>query len=344
MARLLSSLKLFIRVHSFLVLLLCYLLFILLGAVVFSAVEQPVEEELRAEVEEVWSSFLKENPCVEEEKLREVLRRSLSAHHRDVPVLKEEEEEDAEMHSGFSSSLYFVIVTLTTMGSDFYTPKSDEAKLFCIFYCTLGIPLTLFLLTLLSHLLLPLLIHAPIHLLQRLWGVPYTQAALLHTLLFSVLVLVVFLLLPALLVFLLEPSWSFLDALFFCFLTLSTVGEGGDALGRSWSPEARERLELLTTGYLVLGLVVLLTLKDSLLQVPQVCAVLRLLSGPQYAELEGFNLNELTHSDCEEENQYSQSICTISSAPLHLQGPSAEDQTTDVDLHRTRNTTDEIQG
>lgn len=115
MAQLLSTLKLFLRVHSFLFLLLCYLLFILLGAVVFSAVEKPVEEELKAEVEEVWSSFLKENPCVEEEKLREVLRRSLSAHHRNVPVLKEEEDEE-EGNSGFSSSLYFVIVTLTTMG------------------------------------------------------------------------------------------------------------------------------------------------------------------------------------------------------------------------------------
>ncbi|XP_034533018.1 potassium channel subfamily K member 1 [Notolabrus celidotus] len=333
MARFLSALGLFLRVNALLFLLLCYLVFIVLGAAVFSAVERPVEEELRVEVEEVWSSFLRENPCVKEERLREVLRRTLSAHHRDVPVLKEEEEE--EKHNSFSSSLYFVIVTLTTMGSDSYTPKSEEAKLFCIFYCTLGIPLTLFLLTLLSNLLLPVLTHAPLYHLHTLWGLPHAQAALLHALLLSMLVLCLLFFLPALLVFLMEPNWSFLDALFFCFLTLSTVGEGGDTLGRSWSPEARDTLELLTTCYLVLGLVVLITFKDTVLQVPQVCVVLRLLSGPQYAELEGFHLNELTLSDCEEEPQYSQSVCTVSSTPLHLLSPGTDNQNTDVDVPRT---------
>uniref|UniRef100_UPI0037E78CE0 potassium channel, subfamily K, member 7 n=1 Tax=Semicossyphus pulcher TaxID=241346 RepID=UPI0037E78CE0 len=335
MARPLSSMGLLLRVNAFPCLLLLYLLFILLGAVVFSAVEEPVERELRAEVEEVWSSFLRENPCVEEGRLREVLRRALSAHHSDVPVLKEEEEEEEETRRGFTSSLYFVIVTLTTMGSDSYTPKSDEAKLFCIFYCTLGIPLTLFLLTLLSKLLLPVLTHAPVHHLHTLWGLPHTQAALLHAGLLSALVLCLLFLLPALVVCVLEPGWSFLDALFFCFLVLSTVGQGGDALGRSWSPGAKETLELLTTCYLVVGLVVLITFKDTVLQVPQVCAALRLLSGPQYAELEGFHLNELTVSDCEEEPQYSQSICTISSTPLQLLSPPSEQPAADADQHRT---------
>ncbi|XP_020504957.1 potassium channel, subfamily K, member 7 [Labrus bergylta] len=339
MARLLSSLGLFFRINTFLCLLLLYLLFIALGALVFSAVEKPVEEELRAEVQAVWSSFLQENPCVDESRLREVLRRTLSAHRRDVPVLKEEEDEE-ERRQGFTSSLYFVIVTLTTMGSDSYTPKSDEAKLFCIFYCTLGIPLTLFLLTLLSNLLLPFLTHAPVHLLHTLWGFPYTQAALLHAGLLSMLVLCLLFLLPALLVLLLEPNWNFLDALFFCFLTLSTVGQGGDTLGRSWSPGAKETLELLTTCYLVGGLVVLITFKDTVLQVPQVCVLLRLLAGPQYAELQGFYLNEMTVSECEEEPQYSQSICTISSPPLRLPSPRRDRQTANTELHATTTSTD----
>lgn len=135
----------------------------------------------------------------------------------------------------------------SSSGSDSYTPKSDEAKLFCIFYCTLGIPLTLFLLTLLSNLLLPVITHAPVHHLHAYWGLPYTRAALVHATLLSGLVLFLLFLLPALLVCVLEPDWSFLDALFFCFLTLSTVGQGGNTLGRAWSPTAKETLELLTT-------------------------------------------------------------------------------------------------
>uniref|UniRef100_A0A8P4KIJ8 Potassium channel, subfamily K, member 7 n=1 Tax=Dicentrarchus labrax TaxID=13489 RepID=A0A8P4KIJ8_DICLA len=244
MSRLTSSLALFCQVNALSCLVLCYLLFVVLGGVAFTAVEKPVERELRAEVEELRRSFLQENPCVQESGLRELLGKALSAHRSDVAVLKADAEERSY---DFTSSLYFVIVTLTTMGSDSYTPKSYEAKLFCIFYCILGIPLTLFLLTLLSNILLPVVTHAPVHHLCTYWGMPYARAALVHAGLLSALVLSLLFLLPALLVCAAEPDWSFLDALFFCFIVLSTVGQGGDSLGRTWGPTARETLELLTT-------------------------------------------------------------------------------------------------
>lgn len=81
-------------------------------------------------------------------------------------------------------------------------------------------------------------------------------------------------------------------------------------------------------GYLLVGLVVIITFKDTVLQVPQVRAVLRLLSGPRYKELEGLHLSELPHSEeqCEEEEEqkYSQSICTISSTPLERRCPEVD--------------------
>lgn len=140
-----------------------------------------------------------------------------------------------------------LLLDLSSSGSDSYTPKSDEAKLFCIFYCTLGIPFTLFLLTLLSNFLLPVVTHAPVHHLHAHWGLPYPRAALIHASFLLVLVLCFLFLIPALLICVVEPDWSFLDALFYCFLVLSTVGEGGKGLGTSWSPAAKETLELLTT-------------------------------------------------------------------------------------------------
>ncbi|KAL6118883.1 uncharacterized protein ACO6RY_03583 [Pungitius sinensis] len=319
MARLVSSLALLCQVNAFSGLVLCYLLFLLLGALVFTSVEKPVEKELRAEVAELRRSFLRENPCVQESELRELLERAFSAHQSNVAVLKADAD---ERQTDFTSSLYFVIVTLTTMGSDSYTPKSDEAKLFCIFYCTLGIPLTLLLLTLISNLLLPAVTHAPVHHLHTHWGLPYCRAALVHAGLLCVFVLSLLFLPPSLLVCAMEPGWSFLDALFFCFVVLSTVGQGGNSLGRNWSPSAKETLQLLTTCYLLVGLVVIITFKETVLQVPRVSAVMRLFCGPQYAELEGLHLSELTLTEesCEEEPQYSQSICTVSSTPLEPMG------------------------
>lgn len=113
MAQLVSSLGLCCKLNAFVCLAICYLLFIVLGGVVFTATEKPVEKELRAEVEELRRSFLQENPCVQESRLSELLGKALSAHHSDVAVLKADAN---ERHYDFTSSLYFVIVTLTTMG------------------------------------------------------------------------------------------------------------------------------------------------------------------------------------------------------------------------------------
>lgn len=113
MARLISLLVQLIRANIISCLLLCYLLLVLLGGVVFTAVERPVELGLRAEVEELRRSFLQDNPCVEESRLRELLGTVLSAHRSDVAVLKADAD---DRRYDFTSSLYFVIVTLTTMG------------------------------------------------------------------------------------------------------------------------------------------------------------------------------------------------------------------------------------
>lgn len=232
------------RALAFPCLLLCYLHFVLLGGLVFMTLEMPVEERLRAEVEELRRSFLLENPCVREKRLDELLGKALSAHHNDVAVLEAEAE---ERRCDLTSSLYFVIITLTTMGSDSYAPQSDQAKFFCILYCTLGIPLTLFLLHLLSDVLLPVITDRPVRRLRTLLGVSHTGAALVHAGLLSLLLLGLLLLFPALLVSAVEPDWTFLDAVFFCFIILSTVGQGGDALGRNWDPTSKETLELLIT-------------------------------------------------------------------------------------------------
>ncbi|XP_071782138.1 potassium channel, subfamily K, member 7 [Centroberyx gerrardi] len=323
-----SSLRTFCRVNAFACMVLGYVLFVFLGGLVFSAIEMPVEKILRAEVGELRRSFLQENPCVRESRLNELLGKALAAEDKYVAVLKADGE---ERHYDFTSSLYFVIVTLTTMGYDLFTPISDGAKLFCIFYCTLGIPLTLFLLTLLSDLLLPVATHAPVHHLQTHWGLPYARAPLVHACLLWVLVVVLLFLLPALVFRLVEPEWSFLDALFFCFVTLSTIGQGGYSLGRTWDQAAKETLKLLTTCYLLVGLVVIMTFRDTVLEVPQVQALIRLFSGPRDRELEGVHLDELVLSGrkSEEEPRYSLPISTITSSPIEPTLPSP-------DLHTTR--------
>ncbi|KAM9827333.1 potassium channel, subfamily K, member 7 [Neosynchiropus ocellatus] len=296
--------------RAFCSLSVCYLLLLLLGALLFQLLELPLEKRLQQQARELRRSFLQENSCVQESRLEELLARCLAAQHADVPVLEGDEE---PRQWSFTSSLYFVILSLTTTGADSYSPRSDEAKFFLIFYCALGIPLTLLILTLLSHLLHPMVTLAPLHFLRSLCALSLAQSALVHFALLSVAVLVLLLFLPALLVWTQRPQWSYLDSLFFCFLTLSTVGPGRNSPGGDYGAAGENGVKLLSAGYLLVGLVVLLTLKETALQVPQVRALVRLLCGSQQVELKGFNLNELTSEEQEEDRQYTSSICTISS-------------------------------
>lgn len=75
-----------------------------------------------------------------------------------------------------------------------------------------------------QKLLYPLVI-APIGLLHRL-GMRLRPATLLHFLLLLLLVILGFFVAPAALFSTVEMSWSFLDGIYFCFISLCTIGLG----------------------------------------------------------------------------------------------------------------------
>lgn len=75
-----------------------------------------------------------------------------------------------------------------------------------------------------QKLLYPLVV-APIDLLHRL-GMRVRPAHLVHFLLLLVLVILGFFVAPAAIFSRVEMSWSFLDGIYFCFMSLCTIGLG----------------------------------------------------------------------------------------------------------------------
>uniref|UniRef100_W5KF31 Potassium channel, subfamily K, member 7 n=1 Tax=Astyanax mexicanus TaxID=7994 RepID=W5KF31_ASTMX len=173
MARSVDSVLGFCRCYAFPVLVFSYVLFILAGGAVFMVLEQPEEDLLVSEVLGLRAGFLQDHPCVEESSLDELVRTVLSAGRRGVS--EEEEDQDQEYNFDFTSSLFFVTTFLTTTGYGTTIPLSDEGRVFCMLYCLVGIPLTLLLLSCLTHALLPRVTHAPIRHLQLYWVCPTTE-------------------------------------------------------------------------------------------------------------------------------------------------------------------------
>lgn len=108
----------------FALMLLGYVLYLLLGAAVFSAIELPYEHELRRELLGAKRDFLREHVCVSDERLEELLGRALMASNYGVSVLRN----DSRRNWDFVSSLFFSSTVLTTTGESARRPRCPQTR------------------------------------------------------------------------------------------------------------------------------------------------------------------------------------------------------------------------
>ncbi|KAF3853758.1 hypothetical protein F7725_014446 [Dissostichus mawsoni] len=222
---------------NFALLVAGYILYLLIGAGIFSAIELPYEQELRRELREAQQDFLSNNPCVSEARLEELLARALEASNYGVSVLGN----DTNRNWDFVSSLFFTSTVLTTTGYGHSVPLSDEGKAFCIFYSIFGIPVTLFFLTVVVQRIMAVVTRRPVSYFHRRWAI-------------------------------LESDWDFLESLYFCFISLTTIGLGDYVPGETHSKEAIPHptlYRLAITIYLLLGLVFVLVVLETCCELPQ---------------------------------------------------------------------------
>lgn len=97
---------------NFTLLVLGYIVYLVVGAWVFSALELPYEQELRKELVAARQDFLSNNTCVSDARLEELLARALEASNYGVSVLRN----DSNQNWDFVSSLFFSSTVLTTTG------------------------------------------------------------------------------------------------------------------------------------------------------------------------------------------------------------------------------------
>ncbi|XP_008283339.1 potassium channel subfamily K member 1 [Stegastes partitus] len=253
---------------NFALLVVCYILYLIVGAGIFSAIELPYEDELRKELREARQDFLTESPCVSDARLEELLARALEASNYGVSVLGN----DSGHNWDFVSSLFFTSTVLTTTGYGHTVPLSDGGKAFCIFYTLFGIPVTLFFLSAVVQRLMVLVSRRPVSYFHRRWAVDKSKLAAIHATCLAVLVALLLLIVPAWIFADLESDWNFLESLYFCFISLTTIGLGDYVPGETHSKERNphpQLYRLAITAYLLLGLICILVLMETCCELPQ---------------------------------------------------------------------------
>ncbi|XP_043855248.1 potassium channel subfamily K member 17 [Dromiciops gliroides] len=212
-------------------LLCCYLAYLALGTSVFQALESGAARDSKEGFQkEKWAS-LSNYTCLDSRAL-DALIRDIIQEYRSGVIFPSNTTSMGRWE--LAGSFFFSVSTITTIGYGNLSPQTMGARLFCIFFALLGIPLNLVLLNRLGRLMLSWVQHWA----QWLAGAQKNQArarwfagscALLSGLL-------LFFLLPPILFSYME-GWSYDEGFYYSFITLSTVGFGDYVIGMD--PERR---------------------------------------------------------------------------------------------------------
>ncbi|XP_050998551.1 potassium channel subfamily K member 17 [Acomys russatus] len=213
------------RVPGTAFLLLTYLAYLVLGTSVFWALEGPAAQDPSRSFQRSKWELLQNYTCLDGPALDLLIRGVIQA-YKDGRSLLGNTTNMGRWE--FVGSFFFSVSTITTIGYGNLSPQTMAARLFCIIFALIGIPLNLVVLNRLGH-LMQRGVHKCAHRLGARWQDPARArwltgfAALLSGIL-------LFLLLPPLLFSHME-GWSYVESFYFAFITLSTVGLGDYVTG-----------------------------------------------------------------------------------------------------------------
>ncbi|XP_010738472.1 potassium channel subfamily K member 4 [Larimichthys crocea] len=228
------------------------LLYLVLGAVVFRALEAPLEENKHIELQETRRDFLINFTCVGPDNLQTLIEEVVDALGAGV---------DPSSNVTFvsqwdlASAFFFSGTIITTIGFGNISPKTEWGKLFCIFYALVGIPMFGILLAGVGdHLGTGLRkAVAKIETLFRKWRVSPTIVRVISAVLSILLGCLLFVAVP-ILVFREVEQWTLLESAYFVVITLTTVGFGDYVAGDSGNEGSDHWYKPLVWFWILLGL------------------------------------------------------------------------------------------
>uniref|UniRef100_A0A915DP73 Two pore potassium channel protein sup-9 n=1 Tax=Ditylenchus dipsaci TaxID=166011 RepID=A0A915DP73_9BILA len=227
-------------------LIVCTLTYLFVGAAVFDALESETELKQRRQVE----------------RLRDQLMHKYNISDADYRVLETIIVKAIPHKAGhqwkFSGAFYFATTVITTIGYGHSCPMTIGGKIFCMFYALAGIPLGLVMFQSIGERLNTVAAKI-LRAFKELFGRKSSPATVSHTdLIIICSALSLFLIAAGAWIFHRYEDWSYFDSLYYCFITLVTIGFGDFvALQKDGALQTRPEYVVFSLIFIVFGLTVI---------------------------------------------------------------------------------------
>ncbi|XP_052106676.1 potassium channel subfamily K member 2-like [Mytilus californianus] len=223
------------------------LMYVCIGAAIFMTLESENETTTSSEILSTVNTFLaNHSTCLSNKELQKFLRKVLTAYQNGVFTTNETR---SATQWDYPSSWFFAMTVTTTIGYGNQSPVTDGGRTFCIFYALLGIPLTGIMLLGLGE-KLKFIVYS----IQNRKCTKYekTESFIKHIVL-NVFIVGLLTLLPALVFHLIE-DWTYGESVYYCFITLFTIGFGDFVVASNAEQNYKTLYKILVNIWIYIGL------------------------------------------------------------------------------------------
>ncbi|XP_034078478.1 potassium channel subfamily K member 5a [Gymnodraco acuticeps] len=190
-----------------------------IGAAIFQVLEEPNWVRAANDYSTQKDTILKKHPCLTQDDLDYILEAVSDAAGQGVTITGSK----TFNNWNWPNAVIFAATVITTIGYGNIAPKTPSGRVFCIFYGLFGVPLCLTWISELGKFFGGRAKHLGQFLTKK--GFSLRKAQFTCTAIFLLWGVLVHLVLPPF-VFMWQEGWSYIEGLYFSFVTLTTIGFG----------------------------------------------------------------------------------------------------------------------
>ncbi|XP_041828624.1 potassium channel subfamily K member 5a [Melanotaenia boesemani] len=190
-----------------------------IGAAIFQVLEEPNWKQAARQYRERKDKILEDYPCLSKDDLDRILEVVSDAAGQGVTITGSK----TFNNWNWPNAVIFAATVITTIGYGNIAPKTSSGRVFCIFYGLFGVPLCLTWISELGKFFGGRAKHLGQYLTKK--GFSLRKAQFTCTAIFLLWGVLVHLVLPPF-VFMSQEGWSYIEGLYFSFVTLTTIGFG----------------------------------------------------------------------------------------------------------------------